>query len=113
PDDPFLLTALAYSLAQAKQRAEAESIVDALAAGTSIYAPPCALAAPVLALGRKEEALDLLRRAREDGCPWFAFTKFDFRFLPLRAEIEQLRATAPHEYVQPKGAGATLKSARI
>ncbi len=103
PDDTFQLCALAHTLAIADKRAEAESIVRSLShPNEALFTPPCSLAAPMLALGRRAEALALIERARWEGCPWFAFAGVDPRFKPIRAEIERIRATPRAELARAR-----------
>lgn len=93
--EPFFLSVLADALALADKKDEAESALDEALAGDGYVGPPILLAAPALALGRRGEALELLRRAGEDGCPWLCFAVADPRLAPLREEIARLGASFP------------------
>ncbi len=93
PDDPLLIAALAYVLARGGKSAEAESMVAAARIDDQTAAPGLFVAAALLALERREEAVTALARAREEGCPWFQFAPLDPRLAPLREHIDRLRAT--------------------
>ncbi len=91
PEDPFHLTVLAYALACAGRAEEADALVRALTEAKDVYAPPCFLAAAILALGRRADALEAIKRGLRDGCALCAFVSVDPRLAPLRAEIAALR----------------------
>ncbi|GLI91919.1 winged helix-turn-helix domain-containing protein [Methylocystis echinoides] len=89
PENPILQAVLAYVLARAGRLDEAEAALASACADGA--APPYIfLSAAQLALGREEAASAALRRAREEGCPWFAFAAYEPRLEPLRAEIAQM-----------------------
>lgn len=95
PGDPFVLTVLAFAEARAGRSAEADETLASAFGYDGVSPPPSFLAPALLALGRREEAIGLLERARAEGCPWFAFAAYDPRLEPLRAEIARIRASAP------------------
>ncbi|WP_457797835.1 tetratricopeptide repeat protein [Methylocystis sp. S23] len=95
PDDPPLTAMLAYVLAAAGRAAEAEESLAASHDGGESAPPPLFMAAAHLALARTEDALRALERARDDGCPWLIFARFDPRLAPLRADIRRLTESAP------------------
>jgi predicted Zn-dependent protease len=94
PGDPLALTVLAYAEARAGRMAEAQETLDSGFAHEGAAPPSSFLAAAALALGRREEAVDLVARARDEGCPWFAFVAYDPRLEPIRPKIARLRAPA-------------------
>lgn len=91
PGDPFLMCVLASAQAAAGETRQAEETLAAATRDDSAAAPTAFLAAPVLALGRRDEALALLARGQAEGCPWFSFAAFDPRLAPLRDEIARLK----------------------
>jgi len=90
PDDPPLTGMLAYVLAAAGRRAEAEEALAAARDDGETAAPSIFTAAALLALARTDDALHALKRAYDDGCPWFVFARYDPRLAPLRADIDRL-----------------------
>jgi len=82
--NPAILTALSYALACSGSAREAHE----LAARINLDAPPRAprahLAMTYVALGEAETALELLRQARSEACPWFPAARFDPRIGSLQ-----------------------------
>lgn len=89
PDDPLVLCAMAYAQASAGMSSQAQATVSRL--GELSRAPSTHAAAASLALGRADEAIRLLERKRNEGCPWFVFAPHDPRLAELRPQIERMR----------------------
>jgi len=95
PGDPPLTAILAYVLAAAGRPAEAEEALAATRQDGETAAPCLFTAAALLALARGEEALQALARAREEGCPWFVFARYDPRLAPLRDGVSRIAGAEP------------------
>ncbi|MGD9541082.1 winged helix-turn-helix domain-containing protein [Methylocystis sp.] len=102
PDDPLQLAVLAYALARAGAAKEAEALVNSLIEDVELYAPPCFLGPAYFALGKREQALDAIRRGLGEGCPWSSFVRVDPRLASLRAAINEL-GRAPRNEARPAG----------
>ena len=90
PDDPLQLSVLAYALARAGAAKEAEALIGGLIEDAALYAPRCFVGAAYLALGKRQQALDAIRRGIAEGCPWSSFVRIDPRLAALRAAIDKL-----------------------
>ncbi|BDV35525.1 winged helix-turn-helix domain-containing protein [Methylocystis iwaonis] len=93
PNDPLLLAAFSYVLARAGRHDEAETALAACSPDGDFAPPRLFETAAKLALGRDAEARESLRRARDEGCPWFVFAPHEPRLTPLRSEISSLRGS--------------------
>jgi len=86
PDNPFTVTLLAYGLAAAGRRADAEKMLREIQAmSLRRYVSPYFLAVVHAALGQPELALDRLEQAHSERVPWMVWLKVDQRLDPLRA----------------------------
>lgn len=94
PGDPCLQMGLAYALAQAGHRSEAEETLAAVSTEAQETHPCLSAAAVALALGRTDLALRHLARGQAEGCPWFAFAACDPRVAPLAGDVARMRAAA-------------------
>lgn len=94
PETPQVHTALACALALGGHAAEATALIGTIETrGIAAHTPW--LATAWLALGRREQAVDVLERAREVGSPQFVFAFVDPRLAALRGDpaFERLRPT--------------------
>ena len=94
PGDPFVMSVLAYAEATAGRMAEAQETLASACSFDGVAPPLSFLAAATLALGRPDEAVRQLTRARDEGCPWFAFVPYDPRLEPVRPDIAHIRAAS-------------------
>lgn len=90
PEDPSLRAVLSAALARAGRAAEAADALEAAGGDGRSAVPGLFAAAALLAMGQGDEALRTLARARDEGCPWFAFAVHDPRLYPLRDDIRRL-----------------------
>lgn len=102
PDDPLQLTVLAYALARAGKAKEAEALIGRLIEDAELYAPASFLGATFFALGKRDQALDAIRRGIAEGCPWSSFVRVDPRLASLRAAIDEL---GPTQQAEARSAG--------
>lgn len=85
PDNVSLLSLLSLARAREGRKGEAESALDQLrATANARYASPYYLAAPLLGLGREEEALQALRKAESERSPQLVYVAAEPIFAPLR-----------------------------
>ena len=92
PYTPLLHTALACALARAGRRVEATDLIQAIESrGIAAHCPW--LATAYLALGRRDQAIDVLERARNVGSPQFVYAFVDPRLADLAGDpgFERLR----------------------
>jgi DNA-binding winged helix-turn-helix (wHTH) protein/TolB-like protein/tetratricopeptide (TPR) repeat protein len=90
-----MLCELGWALAEAGRAEEAGAMLARLSsAAARMYVSPYARAKILLALGRREEALDGLEEAAEDRDPWITFVGADRSLSSLRGEprFDALRA---------------------
>ena len=84
PRDALTLSFLSYAQARAGDIADAKRTFDTAKATTAATAPAF-LIAPLLALGDRDRAADLMRRSEEALSPWRVFSWCDPRLAPLWA----------------------------
>ncbi|HEX5638959.1 MAG TPA: winged helix-turn-helix domain-containing protein [Burkholderiaceae bacterium] len=92
PDTPLVHTALACALARGGQSDEATGLIRTIEArGIAAHCPW--LATAYLALGRRDQAIDVLARARDLGSPQFVYAFVDPRLADLNGDpaFERLR----------------------
>jgi tetratricopeptide (TPR) repeat protein len=92
PDTPLVHTALACALARGGRPEEASSLIRTIEArGIAAHCPW--LATAYLALGRRDQAIDVLVRARDLGSPQFVYAFVDPRLAELNGDpaFERLR----------------------
>lgn len=92
PDTPLVHTALACALARGGCAPEATGLIQSIEArGITAHCPW--LATAYLALGRRDNAIDVLERAREVGSPQFVYAFVDPRLFDLNGDpaFEKLR----------------------
>ena len=82
--NPANLTAVSYVLARTGRAREARKLAASINVEEPPRAPRTHLAMTYVALGETETALELLRQARSEGCPWFATARFDPRIGALK-----------------------------
>lgn len=80
---PATCAAMAYVLARAGKTAQARQLAIRADTLTLPRAPRPMLAAAYCELGDLDRALDLLQRARKEGCPWFRPSQIDPRLNAL------------------------------
>ena len=85
-ENPGLMSAYTYALARAGKIEQAKSRADALLSRSLPRAPRSHLAMTYVQLGDYDRALELLREAREEKCPWFRLARFDPRIEGLGAD---------------------------
>jgi DNA-binding winged helix-turn-helix (wHTH) protein len=93
PDTPQVHTALACALALGGRSAEALELIRTIeSCGVAAHTPW--LATAYTALGRRDEAIDVLVRARDVGSPQYVYAFVDPRLAPLYGDpaFERLRA---------------------
>ena len=92
PDTPLVHTALACALARGGRSEEATALIRTIEArGIAAHCPW--LATAYLALGRRDQAIDVLVRARDLGSPQFVYAFVDPRLADLNGDpaFERLR----------------------
>jgi len=114
---PYLDMAIAvhaYTLACQDQRAKAEEWLERLQwLGRERFAMRSFAAAGYLALGQRQEALDELRAADADRCPWFFQMLADPRLAALSDEPEFQRMQAELEVMEAAAARAAETEASV
>lgn len=83
PDVPNQLCALACAQAQQGDAGEAKRLLERMTRMRCRFAPSWHALVLVM-LGEHVEAAHMLRRARDEGCPWIAFVQYDPRIRAIR-----------------------------
>ena len=87
PFNSFYLAALGRAYAMAGNRPEAENILQTLSErGKKSYVSPFDLALVHAALGEKDEAFALLKKAIAERSTFLVYTKWEPRLDPLRSD---------------------------
>lgn len=88
--NPGVQAVTAYALATIGEASEARKLLQEAEAARLPRAPRTLLAAAYLALGERDTALELLRRARSEHCVWLPPARLDPRLAPLRDDPDFL-----------------------
>jgi len=88
-DVTFAAAALGHLYGTAGKAAEARAIFGELKAGAELaYVPAYDIALVCLGLGWREQALEYLSRAHQEGSGWITYLKVDPRLDPLRDDVQ-------------------------
>jgi len=89
-NSPGVMTLHTYALACAGRHDQARALADSLQNEELPRAPRSHLAMTYVPLGDHDRALELLREAREEKCPWFRNARFDPRLESLGTDSRLL-----------------------
>lgn len=81
--DPGMLTTLSYALARAGRSVEARAVAEESERAIIPRATRSHIAPIYVEIGETDRALELLKEARRDGCPFFLASRFDPRLSAL------------------------------
>lgn len=81
--NPAIMCAVGYAWARQGKVSDALALASTLEAAENPRAPRTHLAAICAGAGEDTRALDLLRVAKDEQCPWFPVARIDRRFDPL------------------------------
>ena len=85
-NNPGIMTLYTYALACAGKNEQAKTLADALQTQVLPRAPGSHLSMTYVKLGDFDRALELLREAHDEKCPWFRGARFDPRIGELGAD---------------------------